>query len=156
VGCHEDGERTPENRFVEALKKPSVLLDLPPDKRRTVDFRRDVMPILSDKCTTCHGNGTIPWLDDGTARHAFQELVRSGQVDPGRARTSPLVWRIRGRNTARPWDADQAHDPPQTLPPDCAEALTEDERRTIVEWIDLGALWDGIPDESEPARGGAK
>jgi hypothetical protein len=26
IGCHEDGERTPENRFVEAMTKPSVLL----------------------------------------------------------------------------------------------------------------------------------
>jgi len=24
--------------------------------------------------------------------------------------------------------------------------LTEDERRTFVEWIDMGALWDGIPE----------
>jgi Tol biopolymer transport system component len=31
IGCHEDGERTPENRFVEALKESSMLLESPAD-----------------------------------------------------------------------------------------------------------------------------
>ena len=31
------------------------------------------------------------------------------------------------------------------MPPSEAVALTEDERRTFSEWIDMGALWDGIP-----------
>jgi hypothetical protein len=31
------------------------------------------------------------------------------------------------------------------MPPDGSQPLTEDERRTFVEWIDMGALWDGIP-----------
>lgn len=26
-----------------------------------------------------------------------------------------------------------------------AESLTDDEMRTLIEWIDLGALWSGIP-----------
>jgi hypothetical protein len=29
IGCHEDGERTPENRFVDAMKLPSPLLESP-------------------------------------------------------------------------------------------------------------------------------
>ena len=53
IGCHEDGERTPENRFVTALSKPSIALDLPPEKRRTVDFLRDVAPILANWLTRC-------------------------------------------------------------------------------------------------------
>ena len=31
---------------------------------------------------------------------------------------------------------------------ECAEAyevLSDDQKRTLVEWIDLGALWDGVP-----------
>jgi hypothetical protein len=31
------------------------------------------------------------------------------------------------------------------MPPASSEELTEDEKRTFVEWIDMGALWDGIP-----------
>lgn len=33
IGCHEDGELTPENWFVEALKEPSVLLGKDPDSK---------------------------------------------------------------------------------------------------------------------------
>ncbi len=32
VGCHEDGELTPENWFVDAMKEPPVLLEPPPEK----------------------------------------------------------------------------------------------------------------------------
>ncbi len=35
------------------------------------------------------------------------------------------------------------------MPPDSSQALTEDEKRTFIEWIDMGALWDGIPDPDE-------
>ena len=68
-------------------------------------------------------------------------------VDPGQARTSPLIWRIFGRNTSRPWD--ETFSPQSTtkdqMPPAGSAALTADEKRTFVEWIDMGALWDGIP-----------
>ena len=39
------------------------------------------------------------------------------------------------------------------MPPAGSEPLTEDEKRTIVEWIDMGALWDGIPGR-DPFPGG--
>ncbi|MGB2985039.1 MAG: hypothetical protein WBE26_04075, partial [Phycisphaerae bacterium] len=54
IGCHEDPELTPENRFVQALRHPPMKLTLPAEKRRTVDFRRDLMPIITQKCTPCH------------------------------------------------------------------------------------------------------
>ena len=34
VGCHEDPERTPPNRFFKALSAPAPVLDPPPDQRR--------------------------------------------------------------------------------------------------------------------------
>jgi len=172
IGCHEDGERTPENRFVQALEKPPMLLVLPPDKRRTVDFRRDVLPILATKCASraCHGDGTTaPQLDaadgprnigeDGFNRAYLGLLagVRSSDgepaaagdyVHPGRARTSPLVWQIYGENTARPWDNVRIDATPPPMTPACSAPLTSDEKRTIAEWIDLGALWNGIADDA--------
>jgi hypothetical protein len=164
IGCHEDGERTPENRFVQALEKPSIPLILPPDKRRTVDFRRDVMPVLAAKCagSACHGDGTTaPRLNTGKDDNdsVYRELlagVRSSNgeptaagnyVHPGRARTSPLVWQIYGANTVRPWDDVEAGPTTPSMTPACSAALTSDEKRTIAEWIDLGALWNGISDD---------
>jgi hypothetical protein len=164
IGCHEDGELTPENMLTEAVTNPSIRLTLPPERRRTVDFRRDVMPIISKKCVSCHAkeDSTLSLTKDlslvaGSGRGAFfnktyENLLtfdnQAGDgkyVHPGRARTSPLIWHIFGRNTTRPWDDVESTAKVSHMPPSTVEALTEDERRTFVEWIDMGALWDGIP-----------
>jgi len=135
IGCHEDGELTPENVLVSAVTRPSIKLTLPAERRRTVDFRRDVMPIIAQKCARCHENSKLKTRD--------LKLESSKYIDPGRARTSPLIWRIFGRNTSRPWDETFS---PQSgtvdqMPPAGSAALTADEKRTFVEWIDMGGLW---------------
>ena len=164
IGCHEDGELTPENMLAEAVTNPSIKLTLPPERRRTVDFRRDVMPIIAKKCVSCHSKTDSPLsltkdlsLVRSSGRGIFfnqtyENLLtpdnQAGDgkyVHPGRARTSPLIWHIFGRNTSRPWDDVQSTEKLSHMPPSAVEALTEDERRTFVEWIDMGALWDGIP-----------
>lgn len=173
IGCHEDGELTPENVLVEALERASVPLVLPPQRRRTVDFRRDVLPIIRKKCVVCHDPGQAPPRLDGrrertakaapgTSFHrAYENLLatdgktpggdhRWKYVHPGRARTSPLVWHLLGRNTSRPWDGQPASAAAKGIPPGHAPAISADEIRTFTEWIDLGALWDGIPGEDEP------
>jgi hypothetical protein len=165
VGCHEDAERTPSNRFVKALHHAPIKLDLAPERRRSVDFRRDVTPILNQKCATaaCHvSGGTEPLLDAGPAagespfNRAYRNLLapRDGEggsspmgkyVHPGRARTSPLMGHIYGKSGARPWDPEPAAKAPALMPPQGSEPLTEDQKRTLVEWIDFGALWEPIP-----------
>lgn len=164
IGCHEDGELTPENALVEALTRPSAKLTLPAERRRTVDFRRDVIPIIAKNCTQCHGrkdsallltheispattaNGKANFSQSYTSLHTGGNRPGYGKyVHPGRARTSPLIWRIFGRNTSRPWDNTFSPEKVPQMPPNQYQALTEDEKRTFVEWIDMGALWDGIP-----------
>jgi hypothetical protein len=172
VGCHEDPELVPENWFVEALKRPSTPLYLPPERRRTVDFRRDVMPIIQQKCVSCHGPGEVPpRLDGGLTlvehaggayfNRAYEGLLalegsqdaaagttagdRGKYVHPGRARTSPLIWHIFGRNTSRAWDGAAVRKPVKPIPAENSVPLSDDEKRTFVEWIDMGAMWDGIP-----------
>lgn len=176
IGCHEDPELTPENVMVEAVKRPSTKLTLAPARRRTVDFRRDVMPIVKGKCVRCHAGAEAPvhFTDamspvarsDGTAffNRTYGSLLASKQeplqgkyVHPGKARTSPLIWRLYGRNTSRPWDEVGSGKTVTPMPPDGAPVLTDDEKRTFVEWIDMGALWDGIPAVAAPVsedRGG--
>jgi len=129
IGCHEDGERTPENRFVQAVRKPSIDLALPPQRRRSVGYQRDVVPILSGTCAGCHDEGV-----------SYDNLLRS--VRPGRARTSPLVWHLLNRVTVRPWDRAAAAEAKRWTPPDRSVPMSAHERQTILEWIDLGAQGD--------------
>ncbi|MHB8970586.1 MAG: HzsA-related protein [Pirellulaceae bacterium] len=166
IGCHEDGERTPKNAFADALARPAIALTLPAERRRTVDFRRDVMPILEQKCVACHGpEGSPPRLDGGLTalgqetgdfNRAYVNLlaVRDAShaqpmerqyVHPGRARTSPLMWHLFGRNTSRPWDGDSARQSIKPIPPGQTPPLTGLEQKTFAEWVDMGAMWDGIP-----------
>ena len=148
IGCHEDGELTPENVLVSAVTRPSIKLTLPAERRRTVDFRRDVMPIIAQKCARCHQNSKL--------KTENLELAGGRYVHPGQARTSPLIWHIFGRNTSRPWDemfSPQSATVDQ-MPPAGSAALTADEKRTFVEWIDMGALWDSIPATEYEVRSG--
>jgi len=160
IGCHEDPELTPENRFVSALRQTAFQLTLPEERRRTVSFRRDVMPIVSAKCVVCHDSdstGIDLRAESGVQfNRAYESLLAAAldpgepgedpagrYVHPGRARTSPLTWRLWGRNTSRPWDEEYHRMPwSSQCPPAGGRPLTEDERLLFIEWIDLGAHWD--------------
>jgi len=170
IGCHEDGELTPENRFVDAMSAPALSLTPPLSQRRTIDFRRDVMPIIQQRCVPCHTQGEAePHLDgslrpveSGAGRTAFNHdylalLATTDPADrsafsgkyvrPGQARTSPLIWHLLGRNTSQPWDGDAAEKPFKLIPPGKVDPLTNNEQRRFVEWVDLGALWGEVPEE---------
>jgi hypothetical protein len=164
IGCHEDGELTPENILVDALTRPSTKLTLPPERRRTVDFRRDIMPIIAKNCVQCHSraDSSLPLTSEfssivvpGEKKHfvnrSYQTLLAAVNkqgygkyVHPGIARTSRLIWHIFGRNTSRPWDNTFSQKQVLKMPPNQDRELTDDEKRTIIEWIDMGALWNGI------------
>jgi hypothetical protein len=166
IGCHEDGELAPTNRFVDALGKSAASLLLPAEKRRTVDFKHDVAPIVEARCVACHGAGQTVRLDGGLETpgpsgrfsRSYEVLLGSltpgpkGElvgryVHPGRARTSPLVWHLLGRNTSRPWDGPYSSAAAKAMPQ--PGTLADDDRRILIEWVDLGALWDA----SGPAGG---
>ncbi len=156
IGCHEDGELTPTNIYVDALGRSAEALMAPPAERPTVDFRRDVLPIVEGKCVACHDEeGVPPRLDGGASgsgvHAAYTNLLARDEggglaayryVHPGQARTSPLVWHILGRNTARPWDGAAADRDVVPIPEQDGPALTEAEVRAFIEWIDLGAMWE--------------
>ncbi len=168
IGCHEDGELTPENALVDAVTRDSVKLTLPAERRRTVDFRRDVMPIIATKCAQCHDNsearvhltGDMPPALASNGKVQFNlsytnllaptdESGKGRYVHPGKARTSPLTWHLFGRNTSRPWDGTAREQTISRMPAEGQATLTENEKRTFVEWIDMGAHWDGIPQGGE-------
>lgn len=161
IGCHEDGELTPENVFPQALSHSAAQLTLPPERRRTVDFQSDIMPIFAAKCASCHDANRAPRFktSGSDAKTVFEEVYgpllqsassgkslasRGKYIDPGRARTSVLVWSIAGKNTSRSWDHVSPAQVKQ-MPPSGATQLTEEERETVFEWIDMGAQFHPLP-----------
>jgi hypothetical protein len=146
IGCHEDPELTPPNRFVEAARRSANELTSPPEARRDVTYVGDVVPRLEASCVSCHSPGgaagesgfVIGDLEGAEGmRAAFAALA--AWVDAGSARTSPLVWRLFGRNTSRPWDADAGQE--ATFATDHSGILEAGDRTVFAEWIDLGARW---------------
>ncbi len=150
IGCHEDPELTPENRFVEAAGRLANQLTPPAESRRSVTFNEQVIPIVETRCARCHADSEAPFpflstTGESRARHAYVALMAAdGQfIEPGRARTSYLIWLLFGRDTSRRWD--RAGAAVRDVPSSHLDLLDEDERRTFVEWIDLGARWEMTP-----------
>jgi hypothetical protein len=169
IGCHEDGELIPENRFVAALARPPNRLTLPAEKRRMVSFKEQVLPVLGARCATadCHGDtaSVLPMPSAGTDAEAGalwrlyvvlleREGERGKYVDPGRARTSPLIWNLFGQELSRPWDSPLTSAQARgwrvnRMPPVQGTPLTAAERRVWVEWVDLGAQWEAVRSEGQ-------
>lgn len=92
-------------------------------------FNRDVRPILSENCFSCHGPDAahrkgklrLDVREDALAREAFV---------PGKPRDSNVVERIRSR------DEDEV-----MPPPDSHKTLSERDRRIIERWIEQGATY---------------
>jgi mono/diheme cytochrome c family protein len=97
----------------------------------TIDFQRDVQPILARKCYTCHGPGHA---ESGLKLHnregAFAETDSGIKVIlPGKAADSELLKRVTST------DADQR------MPP-TGKPLTDKEIKTLTMWINEGAKWE--------------
>jgi len=176
VGCHESRELALANFDCMAMSKRPHFTAAPPEQRRTVDFRRDIMPVIDKKCATaaCHGKEKkTGGLDLGggfdlvfhrkgrTGRainaaffnQAYESLLdgnaqRVGRlVIPGAARHSPLIWRLYGKQLA--WTDVRNPYKVECKPMPPGKPLTDAEKKLFVEWVDLGAQWDNIPAEDD-------
>ena len=93
----------------------------------TVDFGRDVLPILSEYCFDCHG-------PDAAARKADLRLDVHDDVlfvaEPGAPAESELLLRL-------------VHDDPERLmpPPSTGKAPSAEERAVLRRWIEEGVEW---------------
>jgi hypothetical protein len=99
----------------------------------TVDFVRDIQPILRAHCTKCHGHAKVRGqlrLDNKS--HALHGGVSGPVILPGNPRDSRLLHLI-GRT-----------DPAERMPQQ-ADPLSPDKIRLLQTWIAQGAPW---PDEA--------
>ena len=108
-----------------------------------VDFAREILPVLSDKCFVCHGPDTrkkdLVRLD--SFEGATRDLDGYKAINPEATAESEIIARIN--------DAD---DP---MPPEDAEKqLTADERKLIERWIKQGGKyakhWAFVPPVKPP------
>ena len=134
---------------------PRELLELSSESTSSVDFLYDVQPILDDRCGSCHDyeeqSGGLD-LTSAPTQHfsvAYENLLRPGVrsngggdlVDSsvGMAANSYLLEYLLGEEFSAPAEAPlTAHLESQGSP-----ALSDEEIRTIIEWIDLGATFTG-------------
>ncbi len=144
LGCHENKELAPENRATDALVKLHrySLLQPPEQRRMGADFKHSVMPIVQARCQSCHQGDKAdrgPILSDGPTKYfnkAFEGLRGGpGYLRPGSAKDSPLIRMLMQAPSSAPSSMVNSGKHP-------AVALTENEKRTLVEWIDLGARWE--------------
>jgi hypothetical protein len=92
-----------------------------------VDFDRDIRPILSDNCFTCHGPDSARRM--ANLRFDLKEGGAFRVVTPGDSAHSALYLRV---------STDQKG---KRMPP-MGNALTEKQVALIKEWIDGGAKWE--------------
>ena len=97
-------------------------------QERKVSFARDIRPILTARCLSCH-NGTR--MSGGLRLDQRKSAVRDSILIPGQARESRLYQRI----TATDGEA---------MPP-TGERLTAEQIELIRDWIDAGAEWPEDP-----------
>ncbi|MFM2164583.1 MAG: hypothetical protein RL325_1020, partial [Planctomycetota bacterium] len=107
----------------------AIALATPP---ATIDFNRDVRPILADRCFGCHGPDEAKrksGLRLDTAEGAYAAL-RSGHraIVPRDLAASEAAARIRSS------DPDEVMPPPELKRP-----LTASEKDTLLRWIEQGA-----------------
>ena len=95
-----------------------------------VDFAREILPILSNKCFACHGPDSKKpsqlRLDSFAAATADRDGVRAINTD--KVQESEILFRI--------------HDKEDPMPPEDAEKqLTEGERKLLSQWIKGGGQY---------------
>lgn len=118
---------------------------------KPVSFSRDIRPVLSQKCFHCHGP------DEGDRQAELRLDVSNGE--DGAYRTSYDVQAIRPGDleNSEVWNRITSEDEYEVMPPPDAhlEAITEEERELIRQWILDGAVYERFwafvpPKEIEP------
>src|SRR5580658_5162140 len=125
---------------------PGALLALPLAAAPPVNFARDVRPILSDRCFSCHGPdeanrkaGLRFDIEDGPKK---PRGTRAPVVVPGDVAASEILKRVAPVAPAR------------RMPPPYSDRkpLTDKEVATLRAWIEEGAKWEAHWSFNPPVR----
>ncbi len=99
-----------------------------------IDFRRDIMPILSDNCLECHGPDEETREADlrlDTPEGAFTEIFGRAPIVPGDPDESELIYRIMTRDSE------------ERMPPaDSKKDFSKADAALLTKWVEQGANYD--------------
>jgi mono/diheme cytochrome c family protein len=100
----------------------------------SVDYSREILPILAENCFKCHGPDAAAREADlrlDNADGAYADLVGAVAIAPGDPENSELIYRI---NHA---DGDE-----RMPPKDSKKSLTQEQKSLLRTWIEQGAKYD--------------
>ena len=102
---------------------------LPPPAKVQVDFRRDIQPLLKEKCQSCHGaQQQLSGLRLDTRSAALAGGNSGVVVKPGNSQESRLIHLVAGLNK-------------ELRMPMTGDPLTAEQVGLLRAWIDQGVLW---------------
>ena len=105
-------------------------IQLPKPAQHPVDFHREILPILANRCATCHASGRSEGGFSMETRTALLTESDTGRaVVPGKSGESLLIQLVAGSD-------------PDRIMPKQGKHLTEQEVGLLRAWIDQGAAWD--------------
>ena len=110
----------------------SVFWMVLPLAAQSVDYDRDVRPILSENCFHCHGpeaKSRKAGLRLDTKEGAFRTKNDITTIVPGKSAESEVIRRV------------LAHDDEIMPPADSNRKLTAKQKDTLKKWVDEGAKW---------------
>ena len=111
-------------------------VDTPTKNAKEVSFRKDVLPILSERCFACHGFDAAS-RQGGIRLDTFDGATASGDsgltaITPGKADTSEIIRRVK------------SSDEGESMPPShLGKSLTPDQIDILERWINQGAEYEG-------------
>ena len=131
LGCSESSAEREEDAAAVSVVE---VKDEQPIEPEPLSFNRDIRPILSDKCFTCHGpdrNTLESGLRLDTTLDTDDYDGAYFAIEPGDPDASELVARIFNKR------------PKLVMPPPAVKnPLTEDEKALLVRWIEEGAKYE--------------
>ncbi|MBI3608196.1 MAG: PD40 domain-containing protein [Nitrospirae bacterium] len=157
-GCHSPRRGQPQRAAQDSIALNRAPSTLTPPAISVLVYNTHIQPIFDANCTSCHssttpgGNLDLGGDQSGLGFPISYTLLLDGSMNgsdlvvPGESRQSYLVERIFGEEIRAP----------RALPASDANnhagLLTDQQKQTIVEWIDLGAQFSNDTVISNPGR----
>jgi hypothetical protein len=100
----------------------------------SIDFNRDIRPILTENCLACHGQ------DPGTREAGLRLDTQEGLFESRGSRPAAVV--PKHLDSSELWKRVNATDPDEIMPPpDSGKVLKPEEKELLAQWIREGAHW---------------